>query len=70
MGEPFAMAGIYARGETNDDPVTFAILTATANELMAPIHERIRVSCRFTTRRSGCRRHPAACSSSRASRQR
>ena len=35
------MAGIYARGETDDDPVTFAILTTKANDLMAPIHERI-----------------------------
>src|SRR5262245_61246335 len=31
------MAGIYARGETDDDPVTFAILTTKANDLMAPI---------------------------------
>lgn len=42
-GEPFAMAGIYARGETDDKPVTFAILTTKANELMAPIHERMPV---------------------------
>jgi hypothetical protein len=38
-GEPFAMAGIYARGETEDDPVTLAILTTKANELIASIAE-------------------------------
>jgi putative SOS response-associated peptidase YedK len=42
-GEPFAMARIYARGDTEDDPVTFAILTTRANELMASIHERMPV---------------------------
>jgi len=42
-GEPFAMAGIYARGETENSPVTFAILTTTANEIMQPIHERMPV---------------------------
>jgi putative SOS response-associated peptidase YedK len=41
--EPFAMAGIYARGETEKSPVTFAILTTTANELMSTIHERMPV---------------------------
>jgi putative SOS response-associated peptidase YedK len=44
-GEPFAMAGIYARGsdhqlgDAESTTVTFAILTTTANELMQPIHE-------------------------------
>jgi putative SOS response-associated peptidase YedK len=48
-GEPFAMAGIYARGydhglgEAENGPVTFAILTTTANEIMQPIHERMPV---------------------------
>ena len=48
-GEPFAMAGIYARGrdhglgEAENTVVTFAILTTTANEIMQPIHERMPV---------------------------
>jgi putative SOS response-associated peptidase YedK len=48
-GEPFAMAGIYARGrehqigEAENTLVTFAILTTTANEIMQPIHERMPV---------------------------
>jgi putative SOS response-associated peptidase YedK len=48
-GEPFAMAGIYARsddhqfGEAESAPVNFAILTTAANEIMQPIHERMPV---------------------------
>jgi putative SOS response-associated peptidase YedK len=48
-GEPFAMAGIYARVDTDrfeaaeKGPVTFAILTTTANEIMEPIHDRMPV---------------------------
>ena len=48
-GEPFAMAGIYARTETNrfdgaeHGLVSFAILTTIANEVMQPIHERMPV---------------------------
>jgi hypothetical protein len=48
-GEPFAMAGIYARsvnhelGEAESALKTFAILTTTANEVMAPIHDRMPV---------------------------
>ena len=48
-GEPFAMAGIYARGSDHEfgdaesGTVTFAILTTTANEIMQPIHERMPV---------------------------
>jgi len=48
-GEPFAMAGIYARSETGQFEgaekglVTFAILTTIANEVMQPIHERMPV---------------------------
>jgi putative SOS response-associated peptidase YedK len=48
-GEPFAMAGIYARsddhqfGEAESAPVSFAILTTAANEIMQPIHERMPV---------------------------
>jgi putative SOS response-associated peptidase YedK len=40
-GEPFAMAGIYSR--SNDGPPTFAILTTTANEVMAPVHDHMPV---------------------------
>jgi putative SOS response-associated peptidase YedK len=36
-GEPFAMAGIYAPGENEGDPMTFAILTTEANDVMRPI---------------------------------
>jgi putative SOS response-associated peptidase YedK len=44
-GEPFAMAGIYAREPTEfetaeKNPVNFAILTTKANEAVAHIHER------------------------------
>jgi putative SOS response-associated peptidase YedK len=48
--EPFAMAGIYARGrdhqigDAENTTATFAILTTAANELMQPIHERMPVS--------------------------
>lgn len=48
-GEPFAMAGIYARGsdhglgEAESASITFAILTTPANELMQSIHERMPV---------------------------
>jgi putative SOS response-associated peptidase YedK len=39
-GEPFAMAGIYSRGEHEGDPMTFAILASDANEVMTPVHDR------------------------------
>ena len=42
-GEPFAMAGIYARGESDSDPMTFAILTTEANDVMRPVHDRMPV---------------------------
>lgn len=40
--EPFAMAGIWARGE-DGEPVTFAILTTAANEVAAAVHDRMPV---------------------------
>jgi putative SOS response-associated peptidase YedK len=40
-GEPFAMAGIFARSD--DGPPKFAILTTTANEVMEPVHDRMPV---------------------------
>lgn len=42
-GEPFAMAGIYARDHNEHDRFNFAILTTSANEVMAPIHDRMPV---------------------------
>jgi putative SOS response-associated peptidase YedK len=42
-GEPFAMAGIYARDPDDASRLSFAILTTTANEVMQPIHERMPV---------------------------
>jgi putative SOS response-associated peptidase YedK len=47
-GEPFAMAGIYAREPTEfetaeKNPVNFAILTTKANEAVAHIHDRMPV---------------------------
>jgi putative SOS response-associated peptidase YedK len=47
-GEPFAIAGIYGREPTEFDtaeknPVNFAILTTSANEAVAHIHERMPV---------------------------
>jgi putative SOS response-associated peptidase YedK len=47
-GEPFAMAGIYAREATGfetaeKNPVNFAILTTKANEAVSYIHERMPV---------------------------
>jgi putative SOS response-associated peptidase YedK len=47
-GEPFAMAGIYAREPTEFDTaeknaVNFAILTTKANEAVAHIHDRMPV---------------------------
>jgi putative SOS response-associated peptidase YedK len=45
-GEPFAMAGIYAREPTEFDtaeknPVNFAILTTKANDAVSYIHDRM-----------------------------
>jgi putative SOS response-associated peptidase YedK len=45
-GEPFALAGIYARGENENDPMTFAILTTEANDVMRPVHDRMPVMLR------------------------
>jgi putative SOS response-associated peptidase YedK len=47
-GEPFAMAGIYAREPTEfetaeKNPVNFAILTTKANEAVSYIHDRMPV---------------------------
>src|SRR5262245_35095419 len=42
-GEPFAMAGIYARGENDSEPMTLAILTTQANDVMRTIHDRMPV---------------------------
>jgi putative SOS response-associated peptidase YedK len=42
-GEPFGMAGIYSHGEHEGDPMTFAILTTDANEVMEPVHDRMPV---------------------------
>lgn len=42
-GEPFAMAGIYARDPDDHSQLNFAILTTEANEVMRPIHERMPV---------------------------
>jgi len=48
-GEPFAMAGIYARienyrfAEAEGGMVSFAILTTASNEIMRPIHDRMPV---------------------------
>lgn len=42
-GELFAMAGIYARGENESAPITFAILTTEANDVMRPVHHRMPV---------------------------
>jgi putative SOS response-associated peptidase YedK len=47
-GEPFAMAGIYARQPTEFDtaeknPVNFAILTTEANDAVCHIHDRMPV---------------------------
>jgi SOS response associated peptidase (SRAP) len=41
--EPFAMAGIGARGDTRERQITFAIFRTEANDLMRPVHERMRV---------------------------
>jgi putative SOS response-associated peptidase YedK len=42
-GEPFAMAGIYARDHDNHELFNFAILTTIANEVVQPIHDRMPV---------------------------
>jgi putative SOS response-associated peptidase YedK len=42
-GEPFAMAGIYARDHEDHERFNFAILTTAANEVMQPIHDRMPV---------------------------
>jgi putative SOS response-associated peptidase YedK len=39
-GEPFAMAGMYAR-ESGESPFNFAILTTAANDTVRPIHNRM-----------------------------
>jgi putative SOS response-associated peptidase YedK len=40
-GEPFAMAGIYAREDGEDPLINFAILTTEANDAVRPIHNRM-----------------------------
>ena len=43
-GEPFAFAGLYEDNKREDKTIeTFAIVTTTPNELMAPIHNRMPV---------------------------
>lgn len=42
-GRPFAFAGLWAPGDDNDPLRTFAILTTEADELTAPIHDRMPV---------------------------
>jgi putative SOS response-associated peptidase YedK len=42
-GEPFAMAGIYARDHNDLNRLNFAILTTSANAVMEPIHDRMPV---------------------------
>ncbi len=43
-GEPFAFAGLWERWEGASDPIeTCAIITTKANELIAPIHDRMPV---------------------------
>jgi len=54
-GEPFAMAGIYAREPTEFDtaernPVNFAILTTKANEAISYIHDGCLSSFRSAAR--------------------
>ena len=41
--QPFAMAGIYARDHDDHDRFNFAILTTEANQVMAPVHDRMPV---------------------------
>jgi putative SOS response-associated peptidase YedK len=41
--EPFAMAGIWEKPYFDETPATFAILTTTANELAAEVHDRMPV---------------------------
>lgn len=43
-GSPFAFAGLWERWSKGDQPLeTFTIITTTANELVAPIHDRMPV---------------------------
>lgn len=43
-GSPFCFAGLWERWTKGDQPLeTFTIITTTANELVAPIHERMPV---------------------------
>jgi putative SOS response-associated peptidase YedK len=39
--EPFAMAGIWERPQIEEEMPTFAILTTTANDLAASVHDRM-----------------------------
>jgi putative SOS response-associated peptidase YedK len=41
-GEPFGFAGIYSP-PTDEAPGTYAIITTSANELIAPLHDRMPV---------------------------
>ena len=42
-GAPFALAGLWERWQPGGGPVieTFAIITTTANAIVAPIHDRM-----------------------------
>jgi putative SOS response-associated peptidase YedK len=45
-GDPFAFAGIWNQPTTDDDPVTFAILTTIPNPVVEPVHARMPVILR------------------------
>jgi putative SOS response-associated peptidase YedK len=46
-GEPFAIAGLWERWEGGDEPLeTCTLLTTSANELLAPHHDRMPVILR------------------------
>ena len=43
-GSPFAFAGLWERWDKGEEPLeTFTIITTSANELVAPIHDRMPV---------------------------
>jgi putative SOS response-associated peptidase YedK len=42
-GEPFGFAGLWTPGATSEIPPTCAVITTTANGLLAPIHDRMPV---------------------------
>ena len=63
--EPFALAGLYSRWESNGEAIeSTTIITTGANDLLEPIHDRMPVVLPEESEREWLGEHPADVSSS------